>query len=395
LLADVTSIRWRRCVDISAGRDRPIDHDGKGDPMFLALRDLRRGVRRFVLLGVVIALVALLSTVLSGLATGLVTDGISGLRALPFEHLAFGDGADATFSRSTLRPAELAAFDDVDGARATPVGASFVNAAATDGGPSLDVALFGVTPDSFLVARPDARAALSGTPGLVLASELREEGVQVGDRYSLGGSDVELPVLGFTFAGTYGHAPIAFTSLETWQRIQYGDDAGGRFSAIALTGGDRATLTTAATNADLDLLDKTEAYAGSPGFTAETTTMTLIRGFLLVISALVIGAFFTVLTVQRTRQIGLLKAMGASNGYVLRDGIGQMTILVAAATLAGVAVGVAVVALIARGDAPVELDPGSVSTVAVSLVVAGILGSLVAFRRITQVEPAIALGVEP
>ena len=34
---------------------------------------------------VVIALVALLSTVLSALATGLVTDGISGLRALPFD----------------------------------------------------------------------------------------------------------------------------------------------------------------------------------------------------------------------------------------------------------------------------------------------------------------------
>ena len=50
-----------------------------------------------------------------------------------------------------------------------------------------------------------------------------------------------------------------------------------------------------------------------------------------------LGAFFTVLTVQRTRQIGLLKAMGASNGYVLRDGVGQMTLLVAAATLAGAA----------------------------------------------------------
>jgi putative ABC transport system permease protein len=123
--------------------------------------------------------------------------------------------------------------------------------------------------------------------------------------------------------------------------------------------------------------------------------MTLIRGFLLVISALVIGAFFTVLTVQRTRQIGLLKAMGATNGYILRDGIGQMTVLVGLATVAGVLVGGALVALLSQGDAPVELNVASIATVAVSLVVAGIIGSLVAFRRITQVEPAIALGVEP
>lgn len=362
--------------------------------MFLALRDLRRGARRFALLGVVIALVAVLSTVLSGLATGLVTDGISGLRALPLDRLAFQKKAQATFSRSTLRPDALKAFRELDGVKATPLGASFVNAASTDGGPSLDLALFGVTPDSFLVERDDARAALTGAPGLVLASELEDEGVRIGDRYTLGGSDVELPVVGFTFAGTYGHAPIAFTSLETWQEIQYGDSADGRFSAIALAGDD-AALERTADASDLDLLTKSEAYSGSPGFTAETTTMSLIRGFLLVISALVIGAFFTVLTVQRTRQIGLLKAMGAGNGYVLRDGIGQMTILVAAATLVGVGLGTAVVALVGRGDAPVELDPTSIATVAVSLVVAGVLGSLVAFRRITRIEPAIALGVEP
>lgn len=362
--------------------------------MFLALRDLRRGVRRFLLLSVVIALVALLSTVLSGLATGLVTDGISGLRALPFEQLAFEQGANATFSRSTLRPPDLAVFNRSTGTKATPLGASFVNAASVDGGPSLDLALFGVTADSFLVERADARAALSGQPGIVLTKELEADGVKVGDRYSLGGSNVVLPVLGFTYAGTYGHAPIAFTSLTTWQQIQYGDDAGGRFSAIALDGGSETALGTAAKRTHTEILTKDAAYAGSPGYTAETTTMTTIRGFLLVISALVIGAFFTVLTVQRTRQIGLLKAMGASNGYVLRDGIGQMGILVSIATLSGVAIGCLLVLGLSRTKAPVELSVPSVLTVAISLIIAGVLGSLVAFRRVTQVEPAIALGVE-
>lgn len=361
---------------------------------FLAIRDLGRGFRRFVLLGVVVALVALLSTVLSALSTGLVTDGISGLRALPARQLAFEPGAKATFSRSTLDEADLRAFSGMDGVEATALGASFVNAASTSGGPSLDLALFGVAADSFLVTRDDARAALSGEPGLVLARELADEGVKVGDRYEVGGSDVELPVLGFTFAGTYGHAPIAFVSLATWQKIQYGDQPRGRFSAVALRGDSKA-IERAGSKAGLDVLTKTAAYAGSPGYSAETTTMTLIRTFLLVISALVVGAFFTVLTVQRTRQIGLLKAMGATNGYIARDSVGQMTILVAVATAVGVAVGVGVVVLLGGGDAPVELAPGSIATVAISLVASGVVGSLAAIRRITQVEPAIALGVEP
>jgi len=363
--------------------------------LFLALRDLRRGARRFVLLGVVIALVGLLSTVLSGLATGLVTDGISGLRALPMDRLAFQDGSDATFSRSTLRADAVDAFAKVDGVQATPLGASFVNAASTAGGPSLDLALFGVAGDSFLVQRPDARAALEGPPGLILASELQDEGVKVGDRYTLGGSDVELPVLGFTFAGTYGHAPIGFVSLATWQKIQFGAAPDGRFSAVAIRGGSTSDLQGVADAHDLTLMTKAQAYAGSPGYTAETTTMTLIRTFLLVISALVIGAFFTVLTVQRTRQIGLLKAMGASNTYIVRDSVGQMTVLVVLATAVGVGLGAVIVAILSGGAAPVELSPRAITTVALSLVVSGVIGSLVALRRITQVEPAIALGVEP
>lgn len=359
--------------------------------MFVAIRDLRRSFRRFVLLGTVVGLVALLSTVLSGLATGLVTDGISGLRALPIDRLAFEDGADATFSRSTLDADDLAAFASLDGVEVTPLGASFVNAASLDGSPSLDLALFGVTADTFLV---DADTTAAGGPGLVLDAGLEDDGVEVGDRYELGGSGLQLPVLGFTEAGTYGHAPIAFVPLEVWQQVQYGQQPDGRFSALALRG-DPEAIDRAGAEAGLEVLTKTEAYDGSPGYSAETTTMTLIRGFLLVISALVVGAFFTVLTVQRTRQIGLLKAMGATNGYIIRDSVGQMTVLVAAATAVGVAIGVGFISMLDGGDAPVELATGSIITVAVLLVLSGVVGSLAAIRRITQVEPAIALGVEP
>lgn len=359
--------------------------------MFVAARDLRRGFRRFLLLGTVVGLIALLSTVLSGLASGLVTDGISGLRALPIERLAFEEGAEATFSRSTLDEGALEAFAGIDGVEATPLGASFVNAKSGDGSPSLDLALFGVTADSFLV---DGEPPTAAEPGLVLHRDLEDDGVEVGARYVLGGSGIELPVLGFTDAGTYGHAPIAFVPLEVWQEVQYGAQPDGRFSAIALAG-DGDAIDRAGEAAELDVLTKTEAYAGSPGYSAETTTMTLIRGFLLVISALVVGAFFTVLTVQRTRQIGLLKAMGASNGYIVRDSVGQMTVLVAAATAVGVALGVGVISLLDGGEAPVELSLSSVAVAAALLVLSGVLGSLAAIRRITQVEPAIALGVEP
>jgi putative ABC transport system permease protein len=361
--------------------------------VFLAIRDLRRAWRRFILVGLVVALVSLLSTVLTGLADGLVTDGISGLRSLSATHLVFSEGSQAAFSRSTLHDRDMAAWTGIEGVEASPLGVSFVNGAGTEGRPNIDLALFGVPPDSFLVERPEAHEALAGRPGLVLSTELRDEGVEVGDVYDLGGSGVRLPVLGFTFAGTYGHVPIAFVSLDQWRQVSYGTDARGRFSAVAVraeSGVDVAAIA----GPDLEVKTKVQAYDGSPGYTAETATMTLIRAFLIVISALIVGAFFTVLTVQRTRQIGLLKALGASSAYILRDGIGQIAVVVVVATAAGAALGAAITAVLEGGAVPVELDPRNVGITAVLLVATGIAGSLAALRRITKVEPVIALGVE-
>lgn len=367
--------------------------------MFLALRDLRRSGGRFALVGLVVALVALLTTVLGALANGLVRDGISGLRSLPFDHMAFDQGAKSTFSRSVLGDDTLEAYRALPGVEATPVGVSFMNAKAEATGtgaaaPDLDIALFGVEADGFLVERADARAALTGEPGLVLSGDLVDEGIRVGDRYTFTGSGITLPVVGFTFSGSYGHAAIAYTSLASWQELVYGSDTSGRFSAIALQLPDGVTdaVGEVAATTGTEVKTKTATYGGSPGFTAEQTTMSLIRGFLLVISALVVGAFFTVLIVQRTRQIGLLKAMGASSWYVIRDGLGQMTIVVSVASVVGAAVGAGVVALMASSPAPVELVPSTVFGGIVLLIVAGVIGSVVPLKRITSIEPAIALG---
>lgn len=363
--------------------------------MFVALRDLRVARGRFALVGGVVALIAVLSTVLSGLASGLVNEGISGLRALPIDHLAFQRNADSTFGRSSLDQQYLAPFEHHGGIEATPIGVSFVNA-KSEKGTNVSLALFGVDPSGFLAEFSKAPDHLTDVPsiegGLVLSSE--EEGkVQVGDRLTINGSGTTLPVVGFTFGGSYGHAPIAYTALDTWQQLTYGSDAHGRFSAIALRTAPRTDLSAVASAADVDVVTKTQAYAGSPGYTAESATMTLIRGFLLVIAALVVGAFFMVWTIQRSRQVGLMKAMGATTSYVVRDALGQLAVVLVAAIALGALVGAGLGSLL-RGSVPFSLSVSSVVLTAVLLAVLSMAGSLVALRRLVNVDPAILLSSE-
>jgi putative ABC transport system permease protein len=363
--------------------------------MFLAWRDLLVARGRFVLVGIVIALVALLTTMLSGLATGLVHDGISGLEALPLTHLAFQPGADAVFSRSTLTDANLAPWEQRLGKDSSPVGVSFFNAKRADG-TTIGLALFGVRPDGFLAPTPDRGDTLGDGPGLVLSDAFEEEGVNVGDELTIVGVDRTVPVVGFTEGGSYGHVDIAFSSLGTWQELVFGDNARGRFSAVALKvpeGTSDADLERIQAASETGVVTKVDAYQGSPGFTAETSTMDLIRGFLLLISALIVGAFFTVWTIQRTRQIGLLKALGATNGYVVRDSLGQLAVILLGATLVGVAIALGLGSLVGSG-VPFSLEPAPVAVSAAALVVLGMAGSLVALRRITSVDPVVAMAAD-
>ncbi len=361
--------------------------------MYVGLKDLWFARGRFALVGLVIGLVALMATLLSGLSNGLVDDGISGLRRLPVTHLAFQPGAASTFSRSTLTQENLQPWLEVDDVEASALGVSFFNAKTGDDA-TIDMALFGIPADSFLAPPGPARESLAGEPGIILSERFQAEGLAVGDELTIVGIDRTLPILGFTFAGSYGHVEIAFTSLQTWQELRYGDNAKGRFSAIAVDStSDGAFLAAIDRQAGTEAESKEAAYDGSPGYAGETQTMSLIRSFLLVISSFIVGSFFVVWTVQRANQIGLMKALGASTGYVVRDALGQMAIVLIVATVSGAAVAVAVGQLVGS-DVPFRLETRSILVSITLLVALGMAGCLVAVRRITSVDPIVALNTQ-
>jgi putative ABC transport system permease protein len=161
---------------------------------------------------------------------------------------------------------------------------------------------------------------------------------------------------------------------------------------VAVIGGDPGALERAGAAVGLDVVTRTQAYDGSPGYSAETSTMSLIRGFLYVISAMILGSFFTIWTIQRRSEIGLQKALGASTGTVLRGALGQVLLVLGAATAIGTAIGYGLGVLIERGDVPFALDPATALRAAAILVASGTIGMVVGIRKVTAVDPIIALG---
>ena len=57
--------------------------------MFLAWREMLFARTRFLLMGLVLALMSILIVIISGLTAGLVNDGVSGLKAMDADAIAF------------------------------------------------------------------------------------------------------------------------------------------------------------------------------------------------------------------------------------------------------------------------------------------------------------------
>ncbi|MCB8911459.1 ABC transporter permease [Rhodococcus rhodochrous] len=373
--------------------------------MFLAMRELWFARTRFLLMGAVVALISILMVILSGLSSGLVVDGVSALQRTPVQAFAFAEGTktDSAFSRSVVTEDQADAWRArPDVARAELFGNTIVNA-KTDGGTPVDLTLFGIRPGSFLEPSVAEGTPIGGDTDVVLSDSARATGVELGDTIVVDRLGTRLNVVGFTSdKRTFGHVDVAYLPLNTWQEIHAGVRLGEQVppsayteaSVVVIEGVDGALPDLAAGDAEAGTAAKTleESFDASPGYSAEMMTMSMIIAFLYAISALVVGAFFTIWTVQRSREIAVLRAMGASTGFLLRDSLLQAVIVLVGSVAVGVLIGLGLGSGLEGSGMPFVLETGPIVQGAVLLVVLGLVGAALAVARIVRVDPLAALG---
>ncbi len=354
--------------------------------MFVAVRDLRFAKGRFALMGTVIILMTLLVGLLSGLTAGLGKGSTSAITELPADHLVFSapsEGQQVSFTESTVDRQLWQRWSQVPGVTASdPLGIATAKAAV--GGRTTALAAFGVQPGSHLA--PEAGRIGSGEA--VLSTGAAEKlSARRGDTVTVSGQP--LTVAAVSGDASYSHIPVVWTSLADWQRLSPGT-AGSHATVIALSTNQGADLGAADKRLHTSTLTRSDALSAIGSYTSENGSLQLMRAFLFAISALVIGAFFTVWTIQRSGDIAVLKALGATTKYLLRDALGQAVVLLVGGTAVGTGIAAAIGAA-AEGTVPFVLDVGTVLFPAIVMIALGALGAALSVRRITSVDPLTAL----
>ncbi|MEU0742395.1 FtsX-like permease family protein [Streptomyces sp. NPDC006134] len=359
--------------------------------MFVAWRDLKFAKGRFALMGSVIVLITLLVGLLSGLTAGLGRQNISAIMSLPADKIAFqapSGGQVLSYADSTVTEQQWKKWSKAPGVEsAEPLGITTTKATAGD--KSTGVSVFGVEPGSRIAPDSDK---ITGSAVVLSTTAAGDLGVEAGDSLTLAGR--QLKVAAVRGDAHFSHTPVIWASLDTWQKTAppTGNDDGPTATVIALNTTSKADVAAADHQAGTRTVSTGDSLSAIGSYTAENGSLQLMRGFLFVISALVIGAFFAVWTIHRSGDIAVLKALGASTAHLLKDALGQAVVLLAGGTLIGTGIAAAVGALVSGSAVPFLLTPATVLIPALVIILLGVLGAVLSIRRITSVDPLTALG---
>ncbi len=349
---------------------------GGGREMFLGIRDIVFAKGRFALITAVIAMMSFMVVALSALTDGLQAQSISAVTRLPGQAAVLqapAQGQSASLTQSTLDPHAAAQIRDRADAQTARLGVSTTR--ITRDAASAAVSLFGADPA--LMPRPE-RGALPGDGQILLTRGQADElGASVGDQVTVGAE--RLRVSGIGDAGSFAHTPVGYTTVGTWESVAHGQG----LSAVIVFGD-------APDVPGCTVLAMDDITSAVPGYGSEHGSLLAMQLLLLAISALVVGAFFTVWTQQRRRDLAVLRAMGADRSYLLRDGLGQAVLVLVAGQAVGALAG-AGLALLAASAVPIEVTAAGVLVPVVAMTALGLLGALLAVRTVTTVDPLVAL----
>lgn len=361
--------------------------------MFVALRDLRHARGRFALMLTVIALITFLVSFLSSLTAGLARESTSAVTDLPVDYLAFAMSEpddSPEFTASTVTVPQRDAWSAVAGVEnvellgiATGRGQSTATTAA--------ITAFGVATGSALL--PDETPAPPS--GTVIMSRGAADNLRVaaGDTVTVAGQEMQVRTV-LDVDASYSHTPVVWINLTDWQALGAGAPASDEAevaTVLAVTGDvPEDAIVRADTAEGTTTLSVGESRAAIGSFSSENGSLLTMQAFLIAISALVVGAFFTVWTISRFGDIAVLKALGASTRYLLRDAIGQALLVLVIGVGLGTAAAAAGATLLS-GVVPIVVTAATTLLPAAALIALGLIGAILAIARITTIDPHAAL----
>ena len=367
--------------------------------MRLALAEIRRAKLRFALLIGAVALLVFLILFQQSLAGSLLGQFTGGLERQSASVLVYNAEARRIVDASRVLPQQIRAVAAVEGvAEAGPIGeGSFT--AQLETGELRDTSVFG-----YELGGPGAPTRLSAgrlperDGEAVASSSDASAGYGIGQTVTVVPGDTPDDDRRAGRCRPVQRAAHAVRVVRDLRAARHRDQSRCHRGAPeprrrrARSGVDPTTLATAITEQvqGVEALDRDTAVASLPGVSSIQQSFAIILGLAFVVVILLTGFFFLIITVQKMSSLTLLRAVGASSGFLVRNLIAQVLLVIGAALLVAVPLTIVSVNGAASAQFTATVEPTTVITTSAAVLLLGVLAALGAMRRVARIDPAAA-----
>lgn len=370
--------------------------------MYLAIREIRFAKGRYALIGAIMVLISFLVLFVTGLAQGLAYDNAASIKNMAATHFVLEQDSNHRFTRSQVNQEQVDQAGSLAGqGNAEPLGVKMTTVSPSGETTKVDVALFTVHPKGWLAPAVTEGTSLAELQQgqIIVDRKLEESGVKIGTVLVDQASDKEWTVSGFVNDESFSHAPVVYLTDEDWRELRGpARNAEGAasaqspvYNAIAVKGADMDAERLASAVPGTEVITKSEAISAIPGYKEEQGSLLMMIAFLYVISAFVLAVFFYVITIQKTSQFGILKAIGTRNGYLA----GSVTLQILLLSVGSLAISVLLVRLfesVLPASMPFQLGASTLTLTCVLFLAMSLAGSLFSVWKVTRIDALDAIG---
>ncbi|MCM1256525.1 MAG: ABC transporter permease [Roseburia sp.] len=360
--------------------------------MKLAWKELVYSKKKYILIELIIVLLVFMVLFLSGLVEGLGRAVVSGIGDMDADYFLLSDSAESLITVSDLDMDVYAQAAGQTDAELALLDIQRMYLTKADDAEKINITYFAIEGGSFLEPSVAEGVQFGDTDAenpIILDDDFKAEGIAADDIVLDSSTGLEFTVIGFAKDQMYGHTSIGFITTDTYHRLRtllnplYEQSC----HAVVVKGTDVENIRIEGT----EVIPKADIVENIPSYMAEHMTITMIIWVLVVVTAVVIGVFYYILTIQKQKQFGVMKAIGMEMRMLAGMVACQVCMIAVFGAVIAAALTYGMAAALPQAM-PFYLKNENVCVLLVVFVLVSIASSLLSMLNIAKVDPMKVIG---